>query len=129
MLLGESGDQLDREIDGLLLRSPNPTSTDVTSFLQLYAGEGRTAAARRLIERGVSAQSVSNALSWLDTQGKLSSSTIKGVATMASAAFSAYHGYRRNQSIVWGIVWFALGSVFPIFTPVIALAQGYAQKK
>jgi len=129
--LGEASDQLDREIDGFLLRAPKPTSSEVSSFLQLYSGEDRSRAARRLIERGVSPTAVSNALSWLDTSSKfrISANTWNGILTLASAAASAYHGYRRNQSIPWAAVWFAFGTIFPIFTSVIALAQGYAKPK
>lgn len=47
--------------------------------------------------------------------------------SLLSAAASGYHGYKRNQSIGWGFVWFTLGGMFPIFTPVIAVAQGYAK--
>lgn len=47
---------------------------------------------------------------------------------IASAAASAYHGVKRNHgSVWWGIAWFGLGALFPIITPVIAVAQGYAK--
>jgi hypothetical protein len=51
------------------------------------------------------------------------------VASAASAGASAYHGYRRNDSLVWGVVWGVLGGAFPIITPAIALAQGFAKPK
>lgn len=47
----------------------------------------------------------------------------------ASAALSGYHGYRRNNSLGWGIAWFALGGLFPIITPTIAFAQGFGKRK
>jgi len=50
-----------------------------------------------------------------------------GALSLLSAAASGYHGYKRNQSIGWGFVWFALGGMFPVFTPVIAVAQGYGK--
>jgi hypothetical protein len=52
-----------------------------------------------------------------------------GVASTASAAASAYHGYRRNDSLGWGLWWFLMGALFPIVTPVIALAQGYGKPR
>ena len=52
-----------------------------------------------------------------------------GILSTASGAVSAYHGYKRNDSVGWALVWFALGSLFPIITPVIAVAQGYSKPK
>lgn len=49
---------------------------------------------------------------------------------LASAAVAAYHGARRNGgSIFWGTTWFALGAIFPVITPVIAIAQGVGDCK
>jgi hypothetical protein len=45
----------------------------------------------------------------------------------ASTAFSAYHGYKRNDSVGWAMAWGLGGALFPIIMPVIALAQGYAK--
>lgn len=42
---------------------------------------------------------------------------------------SAYHGLRRNDSIVWGVIWGIAGRFMPILVPALALAQGYAEKK
>jgi hypothetical protein len=50
-----------------------------------------------------------------------------GVLATASMAASAYHGVRRNDSVGWGIWWGLMGSMFPIITPAIALAQGFAK--
>ena len=48
--------------------------------------------------------------------------------SIASGALSAYHGVKRNNgSVGWGIVWFFMGSIFPIVTPAIAVAQGFAK--
>lgn len=51
-----------------------------------------------------------------------------GLIGTASMAASAYHGYKRNDSIGWALVWGVAGSVFPIITPVIAVAQGFGEK-
>lgn len=46
----------------------------------------------------------------------------------ASLGASAYHGYRRNRgSVGWAIAWGLLGGLFPIITPAVALAQGFAK--
>jgi hypothetical protein len=44
-------------------------------------------------------------------------------------AASAYHGYKRNDSVGWAIVWGGLGAIFPVLTPAIALAQGFGKSK
>lgn len=49
--------------------------------------------------------------------------------SIASGAASAYHGYKRNDSVGWAIVWGLLGGVFPVITPAIAWAQGFGKKK
>ena len=49
-----------------------------------------------------------------------------GVSVLSAIA-SGYHGYKRNQSVGWGVSWFVLGGMFPILVPVIAVAQGYAK--
>lgn len=50
-----------------------------------------------------------------------------GVIT-ASMAASAYHGYKRNDSIGWGLAWGALGTLIPILTPAVAVAQGFGKR-
>jgi hypothetical protein len=48
--------------------------------------------------------------------------------SLASAGAGAYHGYKRNHgSIGWAIWWSFMGGLFPIFTPAIALAQGFGK--
>ena len=42
-------------------------------------------------------------------------------------AASAYHGVKRNNSVAYGIWWGLMGAMFPVITPTIALAQGYAK--
>lgn len=50
-------------------------------------------------------------------------------ASLASAGAGAYHGYKRNQSIGWAVVWALCGGLFPIIVPAIALAQGFGTRK
>jgi len=50
-------------------------------------------------------------------------------AALASSVAGAYHGYKRNQSVGWALWWSAMGGMFPIITPVIAVAQGFGKKK
>ena len=46
---------------------------------------------------------------------------------MSSGALSAYHGYKRNESIGWAIGWFFLGVLVPPITLPIAFAQGFGK--
>jgi len=55
-------------------------------------------------------------------------SPVWGAISLVSSAVSAYHGYKRNQSVGWAIWWALMGGIFPIITPVIALAQGYGKR-
>lgn len=52
-----------------------------------------------------------------------------GILGTVSMAAGAYHGYRRNQSLGWALVWGAMGGLFPIITPAVALAQGFGERK
>jgi hypothetical protein len=54
---------------------------------------------------------------------------IYSVIGIASTALSAYHGYKRNNSVWGGVLWGFFGAVFPVITPVVALAQGYGKRK
>lgn len=49
------------------------------------------------------------------------------VVATASSAASAFHGYKRNGSIGWALWWGFMGGLFPVFTPAIALAQGFGK--
>lgn len=44
------------------------------------------------------------------------------------AGVGAYHGYLRNNSVGWGVVWGLLGAAFPIFVVPIAFAQGIGKR-
>jgi len=49
------------------------------------------------------------------------------VAGTASVAALAYHGYKRNSSIGWALVWGIFGgALWPLALP-IAFAQGYGK--
>jgi hypothetical protein len=51
------------------------------------------------------------------------------VTMLASAGALAYHGYKRNGSVGWALVWGLLGGlVWPVTVP-IALAQGYGKPR
>lgn len=43
---------------------------------------------------------------------------------ITGAALGAWHGYRRNDSVWWGVVWGLAGAALPPITLPIAFAQG-----
>ena len=52
-----------------------------------------------------------------------------GAASLASTIAGAYHGYKRNDSVGWAIVWALLsGPFWPVAVPVM-LAQGFGDPK
>lgn len=55
--------------------------------------------------------------------------TVWAVLGTASMAASAYHGWKRTGSWGWTLGWAFMGGLFPVFTPVVALAQGFGKPK
>jgi len=132
--LGAS-DALDQEVERFIAWTPHPTSTEIANFLKLYPADQRDAVGRQLVAQGVKSTTVASAMSWLDKTDSMSTTwaTHKnkffGILAIASGAASAYHGYKRNESIGWGVWWFLMGTTFPVITPVIGLAQGFGKRK
>lgn len=62
------------------------------------------------------------------TGGNLYTS-LYGIASAASSLGLAYHGYRRNDSVGWAIVWALVGGMFWPVGWGVALAQGYGEPK
>jgi hypothetical protein len=63
-------------------------------------------------------------------EGRIPTGVWIGYSVLAtvSAAACGYHGYKRNNSIGWAVVWFLFGGWFPVITPVVAVAQGFGTK-
>ena len=86
-------------------------------------------------ENLISKSSAGNSLAPSDENGDVTPEKMKtamivwGIASTVSMAASAYHGYKRNNSVGWALGWGLLGGTFPVITPVIALAQGFGKKK
>jgi len=47
----------------------------------------------------------------------------------AGVAASAYHGYKRNNSVGWAVVWGLLGGIAPFITVPVAFAQGFGKRR
>lgn len=56
-------------------------------------------------------------------------SSFWALAAIASSGASAYHGYKRNNSIGWAIAWGLLGGIAPVITPAVAVAQGFGERR
>jgi hypothetical protein len=52
-----------------------------------------------------------------------------GGVSMLSGVLSLYHGYKRNNSLGWGLGWYFMGVMFPLVTPTVAVAQGFGKRK
>lgn len=132
-LLRDSASDINAAITGFLATTPNPDGFQVSAFLSLYSGANREAAASGLVARGVSPAVVQGALSMAPLETTSISfgtpSPIWTAIMVASMGLSAYHGYKRNNSVGWGIGWGLLGGLLPIITPVIAVAQGLGKRK
>ena len=118
-------------IDAFLLAHPNPSATEISEFLKAFSIEQRGPMAQALIGRGVDSSDIASALRWLEATDRVKGAwpTIMGVLSIASGAASAYHGYKRNESLPWALWWLLMGSIFPVVTPVIAVAQGFGKRK
>lgn len=64
-----------------------------------------------------------------DNGGRRLYTGLYGVASAASSLGLAYHGYRRNDSIGWAIVWAVVGGMFWPVGWGVALAQGYGEPR
>ena len=112
-----------------LLAAGTPTVEAVRDFLLVLPAKLRQDAATALLLQGVAPAIVAEGLRQAQAAPRLPWKAITGTLTLASAAVSAYHGAKRNQSIGWGLWWFVMGAVFPVVTPTIALAQGLGHPK
>ena len=125
--LGAEQTQLDADLDAFLLAHPTPTQGDVIDFLKLYQGDARNVVAQALVARGLPSATVGRALAFTNTMtGWFTRTNILGALSVASAVVSGIHGFRRHRgSIGWGLMWFLGGTVFPVVTPALAIAQGF----
>lgn len=63
------------------------------------------------------------------TIAKIDDAVHTGAGRTVAMAANLYHGYRRNGSVGWALLWGALGYAMPVVTTVIATAQGFGHKK
>ena len=51
------------------------------------------------------------------------------VGSSVSVPLLVYHGYKRNESVGWAIVWGLVGGGFWVIGLPLAFAQGFAKRK
>ncbi len=64
----------------------------------------------------------------LQPQGMTVPGLIWNAVSAAAVGLCVYHGYKRNNSIGWGVAWGLLGSILPVFVVPVALVQGIGVK-
>ncbi len=52
---------------------------------------------------------------------------VLAAAGVVGLGVGAYHGWKRNESLGWSLVWAAAGLVAPIITIPLAVAQGFGE--
>ena len=125
--LGLTDDELDDIAEGM----DDATKTEIVEALRLLDPKDRVKLGQKLLVRGLDAQMVREAVEevgqsipfWMDPEKRKIGITVWSVLGTVSMVASAYHGYVRNQSIGWALWWGFMGSLFPVITPTIALAQ------
>lgn len=50
------------------------------------------------------------------------------IASVAGTALGAYHGYRRDGSVGWALLWGLFGGALPVFAIPVMVAQGVGKK-
>jgi hypothetical protein len=113
------------------LYEEDATETQIADSMVTLSTKDRQTLGAKLIAYGVDPTRVRQALAmvgerlpfWLDPEKRKVGITVWGVLGTISMAASAYHGYARNKSIGWALWWGLMGSLFPVITPTIALAQ------
>lgn len=59
--------------------------------------------------------------------GQDATTVVWSVVSMAAVGMSAYHGYKRNDSVGWAIAWALAGAIAPVITIPVAIAQGFGK--
>jgi hypothetical protein len=127
--LGQDASQLEATANGIIEEANGAffvSRTSVGNAMALLTKAEAKQLGQILIGKGVDASTVEAGYRQAFPTQR---SAIYGVIATASAAASAYHGYKRNQSIGWALWWGFCGGLFPILTPVLAVAQGYGKAK
>lgn len=113
-------------VAGFLQKTPNPSPMDVAALLKFVPASKWRQTTQALIANGTSVDVVAAGASQAT---KSKTAWIKDGLVLLSATASAYHGTRRNDSLLWGAWWGIWGLAFPVTTSVLALFQGFGKSK
>lgn len=128
-LAGQFGDTVDDLAQKLALDSQAGVLTAESFATQLAAaGADRGRLITAYTAAGGNTVTLEAALKLIPS-GPSAMTIAYGVLGTASFAASVFHGYRRNRSVGWAIWWGVMGAMFPVITPVIAVAQGFGKPK
>lgn len=109
------------------------STNDLKGALAPYSPEDRQVIVAAFVAAGGDPGRIGGAidsLAWDEREGKLKTGgAVFGVLSTVSMAASAYHGYKRNESVGWALWWGLMGALFPVITPVIGVAQGFGKPK
>lgn len=106
---------------------------DLADILDRLSRSDREQLVVDLMSAGVPAEKVNAALREVDMRRHLRLRRAFRVGFslvgFASGAAGAYHGYKRNQSVPWAVVWFLGSALFPVVSVPIMLSQGFAKAR
>lgn len=54
--------------------------------------------------------------------------SVGSALAIAGTALGAYHGFKRNNSVGWAVLWGLLGGAFPVIVIPVAFAQGFSKR-
>lgn len=112
-----------------LVRSGPVSALSAKAYFLVLPKKSWGDAGLALINAGVPSAVVYEGFRLATEATKIPWKTIAGVATITSAALAGFHGARRNDSVGWGVWWFTMGLIFPVFTPIVGFAQGFGKRK
>ncbi len=113
-------------VTGFLQHVPNPSPSDISALLKLVPISKWTQASQALVANGAPVSIVSAGTTQA-TQHK--TAWVKDGLVLLSATASAYHGTKRNDSLIWGAWWGLWALALPVATPIMALVQGFGKSK
>lgn len=55
--------------------------------------------------------------------------SVGSVVGLGLGAAGAYHGYKRNKSVLWAFLWGMFAMNIPVIAVPVAIAQGFGKSK
>ena len=105
----------------------SPSIDLVKGFLSQYDKPDQQVAGNAFIDLGVPAAIVDPALGGGPPVPANTWKYVIAAVSTISGGTAAYHGYKRNQSVGWAVLWFICGAALPVVTQAVAIAQGYGK--